>query len=237
MSDWSSKFYFYLTNQYPKTEENIKNLKELILDYHIIKEINTKAKEYIENFKNLEILNMSSCKLFSLKNLPILPNLTKIELNDNNLTEKELIKLAQYPYLSEIYVANNLIKSFEDLKQLRNMRELHLLDLSDNPICQNKDYREKIFEIFPRLLFLDGIGKNNEIYEEFVEENEEEEEEEENEDDKNFIENDEENENKSDDESDSEEEQNEDEENINDEEEEEEDEIENPNPIKKKKIK
>ncbi len=238
MNERHSKFFFYLTKKYPNTEENINNTKEIILDYQIIKELNEQDKQYIESFKNLEKLNMSYCKLFSLKNLPMLPNLIKIELNDNNLSEKDLVKLLQFPKLSEIYIANNLIKSFEELKQLKNMRELHLIDLSDNPICQNKDYREKMFEIFPRLLFLDGIGKNNEIYEEFAEENEEEEEEEEeNEEDKKFIENDEENEDGSDYESDSEEEQNEDEENVNDEEEEEEDEIENPNPAKIKKLK
>ena len=111
-----------------------------------IKEINEHINQYIEVFKNVEILSISSCKLYSLENLPNFPNLTKIELNDNNLTEKEIIKLKKYPLLSEIYAANNKIKNFEDLKELSKMRELHLLDFTDNPICKSKDYRETIFK-------------------------------------------------------------------------------------------
>ena len=240
MNNWSNLLLLYLSQKYPTKEENIQTTKELILDYHIVKEINKKVNNYIEVFKYVEILSISSCKLYSLENLPNFPNLIKIELNDNNLTEKEIIKLKKYPLLSEIYAANNRIKNFDDLKELSKMRELHLLDFSDNPICKNKDYRETIFKIFPRVIFLDGIGKNNEVYEDFEEENEEEEEEEdENDDDKKFIENDI---NNSDEDDSEEEEENEEEEkeNNNEEdegEEEEEDEIENPYPAKKKKLK
>lgn len=239
MSTWSTILLSYITKKYPITDENINDIKELTLDYQIIKQINQETKNYIEKFKNIEKFNMSSCKLISLENLPKLPNLIKIELNDNFLTEKDLVKLSQYPQLSEIYVAKNHISSFEELKSLSNMRDLHLLDLSDNPICQKNMYRETMFKIFPKLLFLDGVGKNNEKYEEFREENEEEEEEEdENEEDKDFISYEEVLKNKSDDESkDSEEEENEEDENINEEEEEEDEEIENPNPAKKKKLK
>ena len=234
MNNWSSQLLSYLSKRYPTTKENIENTKEIILDYQIIREINKDIKDYIEVFSNVEKLAMSSCKLSSLKNLPCFPNLTKIELNDNYLTEKEIIKLCQYPMLSELYIANNRINSFEELKGLSKMRELHLLDLSENPLCKKKDYRETMFEIFPRLVFLDGVGKNNEVYEDFLDENEEEEEEEnENEEDKDFIED-------KIEEEESEEEESEEEENNNEEENEEEeddDEIENPNPSKKKKIK
>ena len=246
MNTWSSILLSYLTKKYPSTEENIRNTKVLTLDNHIIGEISKEIKDYIQVFKNVEKLNLISCKLYSLNNLPELPNLIKIELDDNNLTEKEIIKLKEYPKLSEIYVINNNIASFEELKQLSNMRELHLLDFSDNPISQIKDYREKMFAIFPRLLYLDGLGKNNEKYEELEEENEEEnedEEEEEDEDDKNFIENDlKKRKNNNDNIFDSEDEESEEEDEENGEyeipeEEEEEEEIENPNPAKKKKTK
>lgn len=244
MNNWSMRLMTYLSQKYPTTEENIKKTKELLLDYHFIKEINKEIKNYIEAFKYVEKLSMSSCKLYNLDNLPYLPNLMKIELNDNNLTEKEIIKLKKYPLLSEIYAANNNIKSFEELKELSQMRELHLIDFSDNPICKNKDYRETIFQIFPRIIFLDGIGKNNEAYEDFQDQIEEEEDEEEveNEEDKQFIENDLNVEESNDSEEENEEdENNNNSNNINNEEfedeEEEEEEIENPNPAKKKKIK
>ena len=235
MKTWSSKLLSYITKKYPSTDENINNVIEFTLDSQIIKEISLDIKDYISQFKNVEILNMSLCHLISLENLPKLPNLIKIELNDNYLTEKDLIKLTQFPQLSEIYIANNNINGFEELAQLSNMRELHLLYLVQNPICEKKDYKETIFKMFPRLLFLDGIGKNNEKYEEFEEMIEEEEEEEySNEEDKKFIVDDDEidDKNRSDDES-SEKEGNEEDE----EEEDDEEEIENPNPAKKKKLK
>ena len=225
----------YLSQKYPTNEENIKGTKELLLDYHFIKEINKEIKLFIEAFKYVEKLSLSSCKLFSLDNLPYLPNLMRIELNDNNLTEKEIIKLNIYPLLSEIHAANNNICSFEELKELSKLRELHLLDFSDNPICKIKDYRETIFQIFPRVIFLDGIGKNNEAYEDFRDQIEEEEDEEEieNEEDKKFIENDLDDEESNDSEEENEEEENNNSNNVNNEEfeyeEEEEEEIENTN--------
>jgi len=235
MSNWSSKLNIFLSKTYPLNEENQLTLKQITLDGHIICKLNEMSKKYIENFIYLEILNMSSCKLFSLENLPILPNLIKIEINDNNLTDNEIKKLANFPKLNEIYAANNKISNLEGLKELCNMRDLHLLDLSDNPICKIKDYREVIFNMFPRLIFLDGIGKNNEKYEEFEDEEEEGEDgidEVENEDDKNFIVPDEEHD-KLDYTDDEEEEEIEGELD----EEREEEELENPNPSKKKKIK
>ena len=177
----------YLTNNYEQTKENIKNIKELTLDGYYIGEISLEIKRYLEQFINVEKLNMSFCKLHSLDNLPNLPNITKVELNDNLLDEKEFIKLKKYPLLSEIFFANNKVKDIELMKEMSLMRDMHLIDLSENPICSSKDYRKNVFEIFPKLIFLDRLGKNNETYEEFEDNEEEEEEEEENEEDKNFV--------------------------------------------------
>ena len=187
MNNWSKILLKYLTNNYEQTKENIKNIKELTLDGYYIGEISLEIKKYLEQFINVEKLNMSFCKLHSLDNLPNLPNITKVELNDNLLDEKEFIKLKKYPLLSEIFFANNKVKDIELMKEMSVMRDMHLIDLSENPICSSKDYRKNIFEIFPKLIFLDRLGKNNETYEEFEDNEEEEEEEEENEEDKNFV--------------------------------------------------
>ena len=248
MSNWSKILLEYLSNNYEQTKENIENTTELTLDGYYIGAIPFEIKNYLEKFNHIEHLNMSFCKLHSLDNLPILPNVTKVELNDNLLNEKEFIKLKKYPLLSEIFFANNKVKDIELMKEMSSMRDIHLIDLSENPICSTKDYRKNIFEIFPKLIFLDRLGKNNETYEEY-EDNEEEEEEEENEEDKKFID-DEYEEDFSEEEEEEEEENeennggnfitnNDDEDNNNDDinEEEEEEEIENPNLGKRKKYK
>ena len=187
MSNWSKILLKYLTNNYEQTKENIENIKELTLDGHYIGAISLEVKNYLERFIHIEKLNMSYCKLHSLDNLPNLPNIIRVELNDNLLDEKEFIKLKKYPLLSEIFFANNKVKNFELMKEMSLMRDIHLIDLSENPVCLNKDYRKNIFETFPKLIFLDRLGKNNETYEEFEDNEEEEEEEEENEEDKNFV--------------------------------------------------
>ena len=187
MSNWSKILLKYLTNNYGQTKENIQNIKELTLDGYYIGSISSELKNYLEQFIHVEKLNMSFCKLHSLDNLPNLPNIIKIELNDNLLDEKEFIKLKKYPLLSEIFFMNNKVKDFEIMKEMSLMRDIHLIDLSENPICLNRDYRKNIFEIFPKLIFLDRLGKNNEAYEEFQDNEEEEEEEDENEEDKNFL--------------------------------------------------
>ena len=248
MSNWSKILLEYLSNNYEQTKENIENTTELTLDGYYIGAIPLDIKNYLQKFNHIEHLNMSFCKLHSLDNLPILPNVTKVELNDNLLNEKEFIKLKKYPLLSEIFFANNKVKDIELMKEMSSMRDIHLIDLSENPICSSKDYRKNIFDIFPKLIFLDRLGKNNETYEEY-EDNEEEEEEEENEEDKKFID-DEYEEDFSEEEEEEEEENeennggnfitnNDDEDNNNDDinEEEEEEEIENPNLGKRKKYK
>ena len=40
MNKWSMNLMTYLSQKYPTNEENIKGTKELLLDYHFIKEIN-----------------------------------------------------------------------------------------------------------------------------------------------------------------------------------------------------
>ena len=247
MSNWSKILLEYLSNNYEQTKENIENTTELTLDGYYIGAIPFEIKNYLQKFNHIEHLNMSFCKLHSLDNLPILPNVTKVELNDNLLNEKEFIKLKKYPLLSEIFFANNKVKDIELMKEMSSMRDIHLIDLSENPICSSKDYRKNIFDIFPKLIFLDRLGKNNETYEEY-EDNEEEEEEEENEEDKKFLD-DEYEEDLNDEEEEEEEEENDennggnfinnnDDENNNDDvDEEEEEEIENPNLGKRKKYK
>ena len=242
MSNWSKILLKHLSQKYEQTNENKEVLKEISLDGFYIGEISSELSNYLEKFIHLESLSMSNCKLKSLSILPNLPNLTKIELNDNFLDEKSFIKLKKYPLLTEIFFANNKVKDLEQIKELSTLRDLHLIDLSENPICENKDYRKNIFEIFPKLVFLDRLGKNNETYEEFEDNEEEEEEEEENEDDKKFLDD----ENEDIEEEEEEEEENEEnngnynnnENEINNEEvnEEEEEEIENPNLGKRKKF-
>ena len=245
MSNWTQKILEYLSNNYAITNENIKNIKELTLNGQFIGEISPEIKKYLEKFINVEKLNLAYCKLHSLENLPNLPNVSKIELSDNYLDENEFIKLQKYPLLSEIIFVNNKVKNYEAMKEMSKMRDIYLIDLTDNPICNVKDYRKNLFDIFPKLIFLDRLGKNNETYEEFEDNEEEEEDEEENEEDIKFLDDEleekefeeEEDEEEEDNEGNNDENNNNNENNNEDGNEEEEEEIENPHLGKRKKYK
>ena len=147
----------YLQKKYPlykNTPE--KPITIMILDSHHINHINDDIKKYLENFKDLEEITLSVCNLISLDNLPDLPKLSKIKLNDN----QDLNDLYKYKNLIDLRIPNNNIKSFEEIKCLENLSKLTNIDFSVIPISKIKDYREKMFQNFKKLKFLDGTDKN-----------------------------------------------------------------------------
>ena len=184
----NEKVMQYLRKKYP-LEKNTQDRPTVIvvLDGQRINHITDDIKNYLENFKDLEELTLSFCNLTSLKNLPDLPKLKKIELSDNHIKGQELNYLCKYKNLVELRIANNDIKTFDDIKCLENLSELTILDLTDSDITKIKNYREKIFENFKKLKYLDGIDKNGKILEE---DDDEEDEEDESEGDKKFIDDD-----------------------------------------------
>jgi acidic leucine-rich nuclear phosphoprotein 32 family protein A/C/D len=56
-------------------------------------------------------------------------------------------------------LGNNLIRNFDNLKQLGKVDGLINLDLSSNPVTEVQDYREALFELIPSLEVLDGLDK------------------------------------------------------------------------------
>lgn len=234
----NEKVMKYLQKKYPLEKNTTKKPTTImILDTQPIFHITDDIKEYLENFKDLEEITLSICKLNSLSNLPDLPKLSKIELSDNHIKGKELSNLCKYKNLVDLRMANSDIENFEEIKCLENLSELTNIDFSENPISKIKDYREKMFQNFKKLKYLDGTDKNGNPFEE---DDDEEDEEDELEEDKGFID-DEKKEGDEEDEADDEDEiegknDNDDDEEDEQKEEEDEDEIKNPNPSKKKKL-
>ena len=100
----------------------------------------------------------------------------QLELNDNKLHGQELKQLTKYTNLYTLKFANNLIKGYEDLEPLvlflsliilflqKSLKNLSNLDLTGNPIAQKPDYKDKLFEMFPKLEVLDQYDKEgNEV--------------------------------------------------------------------------
>ena len=245
----NEKVMKYLQKKYP-LEKNTsdKPTTVIVLDGQLINHMTDDVKKYLENFKNLEEIALAFCNLNSLQNFPDLPKLSKIELSDNHIKGEDLSNLTKYKNLSKLRIANNNIKNIDEIKSLESLSELTYIDLTDSPVTNKENYREKLFNIFKKLKYLDGVDKDGKVCEEEEDDNEEEEEELElDEDDNKFIddekregaENEDELEEAEDDLEDNEEERDEEDEKEEDNKKKQNnkrEEIENPNPSKKRKV-
>ncbi len=150
-----------------KEDEEMKPevFNNLILDEMDVGSITQEDKEFLELFTGIESLSMNQTGLQSLQNLPKCNNLSILELNDNKLTGKDLkIIYDVYPELKKLKIANNNIKTFEEVEPLKEMKELRYLDLGNNPIAQEEGYKHKMWEAFSHLEVLDGFDKDgNEV--------------------------------------------------------------------------
>ena len=80
----------------------------------------------------------------------------QLELCDNNLTGEDLEKLVQLcPKLYKIKLDNNKIESLDLLKKLKGL-SLEKISIKGNPFINNNNYKNEIFNFFPKLISIDG---------------------------------------------------------------------------------
>ncbi|XP_058458693.1 acidic leucine-rich nuclear phosphoprotein 32 family member A isoform X3 [Malaya genurostris] len=131
-------------------------ITELILDNCR----STNIEGLTDSFKALEVLSLINVGLVSLKSFPKLPNLRKLELSDNRISNG-LSNLTGSPKLTHLNLSGNRIKDFDELKPLKELENLEVLDLFNNEVTTTDDYRDKIFELIPSLKYLDGFDKED----------------------------------------------------------------------------
>jgi len=170
----SQEIFEKIKNKY--NESQINDVQDIVLDTFPIKEFTQEIKDYMEKFINVTKLSLNMCLLKNLSFLPQFKNLIEIELSDNHLHGKDIEILSQFQLLNQIKIANNKIENFNDLEPLKKLRDLSFLDLSENPVIKTKDYRKKLYDMIPNLVYLDLIDKNGKSYEDFEEEEDEKEE-------------------------------------------------------------
>lgn len=113
-----------------------------------------------DEYTALESLSLINVGLTTLKGFPKLPNLKRLELSDNRISNG-LNYLTTSPKLAYLNLSGNKIKDLEALKPLEAFENLAVLDLFNNEATQTENYREKIFEMLPSLEFLDGFDAND----------------------------------------------------------------------------
>lgn len=130
-------------------------ITELILDNCR----STTIEGLTDKFTALEVLSLINVGLVTLKSFPKLPNLRKLELSDNRISTG-LSNLTGSPQLTHLNLSGNRIKEFDEVKPLKEFKNLEVLDLFNNEITTTMEYRDKIFELIPSLKYLDGFDKD-----------------------------------------------------------------------------
>uniref|UniRef100_A0A1B0DGY5 U2A'/phosphoprotein 32 family A C-terminal domain-containing protein n=1 Tax=Phlebotomus papatasi TaxID=29031 RepID=A0A1B0DGY5_PHLPP len=113
-----------------------------------------------EEFVNLKQLSLINVGLTSLKGFPKLPNLKKLELSDNRISNG-LNFLEVSPNITHLNLSGNRLNDLDALKPLENFKHLEVLDLFNNEVTVKENYREKTFQMLPSLKYLDGFDSKD----------------------------------------------------------------------------
>ncbi|XP_065226685.1 acidic leucine-rich nuclear phosphoprotein 32 family member A-like [Planococcus citri] len=150
-----------------KRGRDAKEITELCLD-------NCRSPNIVgltDEFVNLETLSLSNVGLTSLKGFPKLPNLKKLELSKNRISNG-LSVLQSSPKLNYLNLSGNKIKDLESLEPLKECKNLKILEICSNEAASIENYREKLFNLIPQLKIVDGYNANQESDDSEVDEEE-----------------------------------------------------------------
>lgn len=101
-------------------------------------------------------LDLGSNCLTELRGLSSLKRLVQLSVENNELTSIE--GLSELSSLLELYAGNNKIRAVKEVRRLRELPKLIILDLCGNPLCGASKYR--LFTVYHlrRLKVLDGVS-------------------------------------------------------------------------------
>ena len=122
-------------NKIPKIT-NLQQFSNLIELY-----IQNNKIERIENLpKNLKKLDISNNKLTNLLGISQCPNLEWLNIENNTI--QSISQIIQLQKLIQFYSAGNFINNFKECKNLGQLKNLEIIDISGNDVCRiNRDIR------------------------------------------------------------------------------------------------
>ena len=106
----------------------------------------------IESIRNL---NLWGSNIDDVSIIQEMPSLEIVSLSVNKI--RSLRPFANLQNLKELYLRRNLIANLNEIKYLTNCENLSVLWLSENPICDNPNYRAVVVGVLPQLNKLDDI--------------------------------------------------------------------------------
>ena len=107
----------------------------------------------IESIRNL---NLWGSNIEDISIIEEMPSLEIVSLSVNKI--RTLRPFANLANLRELYLRRNLIANLNEIKYLTDCQNLNVLWLSENPICDNPNYRAVVICILPQLQKLDDIA-------------------------------------------------------------------------------
>jgi hypothetical protein len=135
----------------------LQSLVKLCLDNNQIKEIIN-----LDHLVNLKWLDLSFNSIERIQGLKSLKQLEDLSLYSNNISIIE--GLDSCVSLQCISLGNNKIKLLEQVIRLRQLRNLRMLTLSGNPICNEPEYKMTVLAYVDALSYLDyALVDNSEI--------------------------------------------------------------------------
>jgi Leucine-rich repeat (LRR) protein len=109
-----------------------------------------------EKFTSLKTLWLNGNKLQSIIGLDENVQLNSLHLHCNRIKRLEKNGLAQLKLLSRLTLNDNLLDDFDGtLQELKCMRNLSSLDLHNNPIAEEDNYRLRVLAVIPSLKIFD----------------------------------------------------------------------------------
>lgn len=128
---------------------NTENEKDMILEIDL-SGLNLTSLSSNEYLSFLVQINLGANSLSnSLHELSLLQNCRKLSLSSNQL--ESLNKFPTLECLEVLSLRNNRLTDLEEVLKLVMKHRLKLLDLRENPICDNKDLRTSIIKVNPNL--------------------------------------------------------------------------------------
>ncbi|XP_006811905.1 geranylgeranyl transferase type-2 subunit alpha-like [Saccoglossus kowalevskii] len=99
-------------------------------------------------------INLSANQLSSLRHCYMFQCVEILNCDDNNIND--LSDVSGLPCLQQLSMQNNCITTIEQLSYLSTCKELTVLNLHGNPVCDIADFKEKIMNMLSNLKTLNG---------------------------------------------------------------------------------
>lgn len=109
--------------------------------------------EGLEHLVNLRWLDLSFNNIEKIEGLARLTQLTDLSLCDNRIAQLEGLEAQRG--LEVLSLANNRLRGVDQLRKLRGFKQLRVLCLKGNPLCDEDDYQVTLLAFAPQIRYLD----------------------------------------------------------------------------------